>query len=551
MSRDQKVVTEDTLIEIQTRFVQIFGVAVVGILWFVTVLSGVLDVLTPISPLVPIVTTVVAIMILPALRQNSNLTVVATFILLVCVLGVLFVVPRMAVAVTIYAGVIVVAAFSFQRYSYAVFMGVAAIAYTLIAYNYISSIATNNQHAFITWVIVVIPQIAIGFISRYFSIALQRIADRNRRNIDLLQSTAYVGQVLSKILDTKELFDHAIELIRVRFAYYHVQIFMVDEDRQYANLRASTGPIGQQLLARQHRLAVGSQSVIGRVAQTAEPVIARDTDRDPLHARNELLPNTRAELALPILDGDRIIGALDVQSTRPNAFDPADIQALQILANQLGTAIRNAQLFQAQAASVQENKRLFFESEANLREIQRLNRQLTQRVWDQYMGQRQSFTGMTMQSNAIENRADWSEQMVQAALRRRPVTEESPKELVAVPIVLRGEVIGAIEVETDDQNPDEDMVELVQSVSQRLAISLDNARLFEEAQASTAQEQRINAIVGQFQSAPTVDDLLRITLTELNEALGANAGRIRLGSLQSSDEAAAANNGHRQNGEQA
>jgi GAF domain-containing protein len=134
--------------------------------------------------------------------------------------------------------------------------------------------------------------------------------------------------------------------------------------------------------------------------------------------------------------------------------------------------------------------------------------------------------------------------MINAAQRRRPVMASDPTDLIAVPIVLRGEVIGAIEVETDEQSPDEDMVELVQSVSQRLAISLDNARLFEEAQESTAQEQRINSIVGQFQSAPTVDDLLQITLRELNEALGAKGGSIRLGKLAQTSE-----NGHNQDGE--
>jgi GAF domain-containing protein len=98
-------------------------------------------------------------------------------------------------------------------------------------------------------------------------------------------------------------------------------------------------------------------------------------------------------------------------------------------------------------------------------------------------------------------------------------------------VVLRGEVIGAIEVEPGDSAAQSDTVEMVQAIAQRLASSLDNARLYEEAQVATAQEQRINQIVTQYQAATTVDDLLRITLTELSEALGAQRGAIRLGMI--------------------
>ena len=95
--------------------------------------------------------------------------------------------------------------------------------------------------------------------------------------------------------------------------------------------------------------------------------------------------------------------------------------------------------------------------------------------------------------------------------------------------MLRGEVIGAIEVEAGDDAIQHDAVEMVQAIAQRLATSLENARLFEQTQAATTQEQRINQIVTRYQTATTVDDLLQITLTELSDALGAQRGAIRLG----------------------
>lgn len=364
----------------------------------------------------------------------------------------------------------------------------------------------------------------------YLASMLDEMVKRARRNADLLTATAEVGQITAKILDLDELFTRAVELIRDRFAYYHVQIFMVDDKRTVARLVASTGDIGLSMIESEHQIRVGSRSVIGRVTQVGEPFIIHDTRNDPTFIKNDLLPATCSELALPILDGDRIIGALDVQSTRVNAFKLTDIQALQVMTTQLGTAIRNARLFEAQSSSLQENKRLFFESEANLREIQRLNRQLTRKVWGDYLQSKQTLQGITITKSDMVEEAEWTSDMVQASQRRRPiVNNEATKRTVAVPIALRGEVIGAIEVESSDQTRSDDLIEMVQTVAQRLAISLDNARLFEEAQQGTVQEQRINDIVAQFQTAATVDDLLQITVKELTETLGADAGTIRLG----------------------
>jgi len=374
----------------------------------------------------------------------------------------------------------------------------------------------------------------LSIATRFLIGTAQNTANEAQRASTLLRTTAEISQITSKLLDLNQLFPRAVELIRDRFAYYHVQIFLVDDNREYANLVASTGEVGQMLLERKHRLAVGSTSVIGRVTQLGDAVIATDTDsQNAIHARNELLPNTRSELAVAITDGERIIGALDVQSTRPNAFLPIDIQTLEVVANQLGTAIRNARLFETQAANVQENKRLFFESEANLREIQRLNRQLTRKVWGDYLLGKGNLSGIIVDANETKADAVWTQRMIEASQRRRPSVGKNPEansSIIAVPIVLRGEVIGAIEVQASDEMRQDDSIEVVQAVAQRLALSLDNARLFEETQLNVQQQQAINDIVGQFQSAVNVDELLQMTLTQIGELLDIKEGSIRLGS---------------------
>lgn len=378
----------------------------------------------------------------------------------------------------------------------------------------------------LAYVIQMSSLVVISVIFRFVVQTLDGIAGTARRSADLIESVADIGQVISGLFDKNELYNQAIERIRDQFGFYHVQIFMVDDDRQYAVLKASTGHVGQQLMNRGHRLPVGSQSVIGRVTQLGDVVIARDTDQNTIHARNELLPSTRSEMALPIMDGGDIIGALDVQSTRSDAFDTVDVQVLQIMTSILATAIRNANLFEEQVESVEENKRLLVESESSLREIQRLNRYLTGNAWQDYLVARQDINGVTAEGNQITTRADWSAVMQAAVYDQQPVSED---QTIAVPIMLRGQVIGALEVTYATEAERREAVDMVSAVAQRLAVSLESARLFEEAQSATVQEQRINQIVNQYQTADTVDELLKITLAELGESLGAQQGQIRLG----------------------
>jgi HAMP domain-containing protein len=171
-----------------------------------------------------------------------------------------------------------------------------------------------------------------------------QVAQRTRQ----LSAAAEIGRAASSILDVDQLLPQALELIRDRFGYYHASIFLLDERGEYAVLRESTGEVGARLKARGHKLAVGLGSIIGWVTLNKQPRVAVDVGEDAEHLQNELLPATRSEAAVPIKIGDRVLGALDVQSREPNAFAPADLNTLQIVADQLATALENSRLFTRQ-----------------------------------------------------------------------------------------------------------------------------------------------------------------------------------------------------------
>lgn len=389
----------------------------------------------------------------------------------------------------------------------------------------------------------------IGFslILRVFRARFQEFILNARRTSDLLSASAIIGQVIGQYLDLTPLLNRSVEIVRDRLGFYHVQIFLADESNDYARLTASTGDVGRVLLAQNQRVSVNANTLIGRALQAGEALVARETATREDFTFRDSLPNTRSELVVPIVDGDKIIGALDIHSMRSNAFNRNDVQALEVMANQLATAIRNARLFERQESTIRENKRLFLESETNLREIERLNRQLTKQAWDEYLQGRGVVSGVTWTQREFKPGAEWTPTMIQAAQRRRVMTINDTKRgrrTIAVPVELRGEVVGAIEIETTDSSYASDTADMLQAISQRLAVSLDNARLFEETQEATAQEQRIGEIVSGYQSADSIDELLQITLQGLTEALGAEKGMIRLGNFVNPNKSASTANGH-------
>ena len=178
------------------------------------------------------------------------------------------------------------------------------------------------------------------------SLGAVRLLHQTERRARQLALSAEVTQAASSILDLDKLLPQVVDQIKETFRYDHVQIFMMDEKREYAELRASTGEAGKKLLSIKHKLAKGSISVIGQTTARGEPVVALDTiDARYQHKPNPHLPLTRSEMALPIITEGEVVGALDVQSNRPNAFTAEDADVLRLLAAQISVAIYNARLF--------------------------------------------------------------------------------------------------------------------------------------------------------------------------------------------------------------
>ncbi len=190
----------------------------------------------------------------------------------------------------------------------------------------------------------------------------QRVLERTRalqRREMQLRVSAVVSRAATSILDVDELLRTTVNLIRNEFNLYFAAIFLLDEAGAWVVLHEATGEAGQQLQAEGFKLALDDQSMVGWTAAHRQPRIALDVGEDAVHLVNPLLPDTRSEMTLPLVVGERLLGVLDVQSTEEAAFDEEDVQTLRIMADQIAVAIDNARKFSDEAMLLEATSPLY------------------------------------------------------------------------------------------------------------------------------------------------------------------------------------------------
>ncbi|MFQ3645857.1 MAG: GAF domain-containing protein [Anaerolineae bacterium] len=356
---------------------------------------------------------------------------------------------------------------------------------------------------------------------------LKTQVDERSREVRLTQE---IGQVALVERDVNVLMGRIVTLITENFPnIYHAQVFLLDQQGRYAVLRASTGRAGQELLRRGHRLEVGSVSVIGQVTEQGQTIVVRDIGASAVHRQNEFLPETQAELAIPLRLEDRVIGALDVQSKERDSFTEVQITALQTLANQITIAIENARLYE--------------QSQQLLRTVEQETRQRTLRSWQELF----ALVRAPMISASAGNQTGYDTHDLREAVIRSGRTAVGTRTdyrtiPVVVPVKLRGLVVGVVEMELREADFSYGKVLLAEELVNRLAVSLDNARLFLENARSAEREAFVSAVGGMLSAETTINGIIETAIREVSAALGTpqigvrfNAGRTDNGYTMADD----------------
>lgn len=324
------------------------------------------------------------------------------------------------------------------------------------------------------------------------------------------EALAQVAQSISSIRDPQELLPRITAVISEYYGFYHVGIFLVDERNEYAVLTAANSEGGKRMLERNHRLRVGEEGIVGKVTATGEARIALDVGKDAVYFGNPDLPDTHSEMALPLKSGGKFIGALDVQSTESGAFTNDDVQTLSLLADQVSLAIENARLFE--------------NSNRTLNELQMVMRQSTREAWKR-LPEQQKLLGFRY--NAMG--ASPLKEPVELAETGKGKTKAKGKIATSfvVPIELRGEVIGNLVVQSPTgASWNQDQQDIIRAVAERVALSAENARLFEETTQRAERERLVTEITGKIRSHNDPQAMIKTAIEELRSALGASRVEI-------------------------
>jgi GAF domain-containing protein len=363
-----------------------------------------------------------------------------------------------------------------------------------------------------------------------------RVAERTTemaRRTRQMEAAAEIGKAVTSIRDLDQLLTQVTRLISERFGYYHAGIFLLDQAQKFAVLRAANSIGGQRMLERGHKLEVGEKGIVGYVTGSRRPMIALDVGKNAMYFNNPDLPETRSEMALPLVVGGELLGALDVQSIQGSAFDEEDIATLQLVADQVSIAIENA--------------RLFSETQAALETSRRAYRELNREAWSEVIKTRPTL-GYRIDDREIVQpvSGEWSSEMIEAGVNQQTVQIEA--ETLAVPIKFQEHVTGVIRLskpETAQWSAEEKA--FVEALADQIYLALESARLYQETQSRAERERLAGEIISKVRSSNNPQVILQTAVQELRQALQAKQAQVLMQSSPTgTDEHTEAvnNNGH-------
>jgi GAF domain-containing protein len=306
------------------------------------------------------------------------------------------------------------------------------------------------------------------------------------KKTEQLRATSYIARKTAEVQDLATLLDTVAKLVTDQFAFYHTGIFLINETGEQAVLQAASSEGGRQMIERGHSLSVGTQGIVGYVAAQKKPRIALDVGADATFFNNPDLPMTRSELALPLLVRGKVLGVLDIQSDKPQAFNVEDIDVLQTLSDQIAVAIENA--------------RLIDETQAAILQLEALTSVRTREAWSQKLRERgRVFTYTPL------------------GLRAEKISQNNDK-VITAPVMLRGQKIGTISIaRKGDATWNKLDKDLVEEVASQVGLAIDNIRLLEEATERAKQEQTVGKLASRFSQSLDLDTLLQTAARELGQ----------------------------------
>jgi PAS domain S-box-containing protein len=329
---------------------------------------------------------------------------------------------------------------------------------------------------------------------------IQKTNEQNRQRASQFRAIAQVSSSITSVQELQKTLTQIASTLSTQLGHYHVGIFLLDSTLQFAILQAANSQGGQEMLAQDYRLRVRETGIVSTAINTGKVQIALEVDKSRIFHANPYLPNTLSEVAIPIKLRGEMIGVLDIQSLKENAFTTDDLEVFEILASQVGIAIQNARLYEQNTQALQD--------------VEEAYRRLSDSTWNSLLQQADvkaySYDGVS--SHPLDH-------------------PQNPKpSSLSIPVVVRGKTVGNLRLSPLDPNRTwtDDEVAITNAVAERAALALEAARLLEDAQKRASREAFLSDVAAKLGTSFQLDSILRDTVEELGQSLAGSTVSFQL-----------------------
>ncbi|MBL8103092.1 MAG: GAF domain-containing protein, partial [Anaerolineales bacterium] len=384
------------------------------------------------------------------------------------------------------------------------------------------------------------------------------LLDESRRKAVQIETAAEIARDISGSLNLDELLIKAVNFIRERFDFYHASIFLHDLPGEFAMIREATGEAGAQMKRAGYKIGVGSKSIVGFVGSRGEQLVVNDTSKDATYYANPLLPDTRAEAAIPLKVGERILGVLDIQSTKSYSFSEDNLRSLQILADQLAVAVVNTELFAETQEHLSQHRLLHhitttaasgttleeaLESAVNGLQVTLGGDRVAILLADREKKILEVKASMGYSDNISRTQIEFGSGITgwvaehRRTLRVRDVSTDpryiqasaNTRSELAIPLIYRNELLGVLNVESEQTDAyTENDEEMLGTLGGSLAAIIANARLLEQIRVQAERERLINEVAGKIRRSTDIQSILMTTASEVTRITGSYYAKIKI-----------------------
>ena len=359
-----------------------------------------------------------------------------------------------------------------------------------------------------------------SFITNLESQVSERTRELQNRTAKL-QAAAEIARDATSEQELQQLLDRTTTLILERFGFYHVGIYLIDQSNNFGILTSCSDELGKSLLAESYKVSIDAESNVGYVFILGESRKATSEDPRTNLIVHPIFSNAQAQLTLPINVNNKVIGVIDILSINPLAFSEEDVQIFQTLTDQIAHAIQKTEYLG--------------ELQTSLNELEKAYGVYTKNTWENFVKKRESHTGYRYNKKLVEPvftsppQVDIAWQSGEVISEQNESASTDNANILAIPMKIRGEVIGVLNIEFEEGQIPTDTTKLIEDIAERLSLVLENARLIDTAQTQVQQEQLTSYISNTIRQTMDIESVLRTAVQEIGNNLGLSEVEIRVG----------------------